>query len=367
MGNLTRIITAAGVTTEFRRDALGRVVEMTRPRRGTYQIAYGAGGTIEKLTLPSGQEVFLHWSPDRRVLTESDAQGLLTEQHFDLLGRLILLRDAVGATTEYGYGKDGYLAEIIHPDTSRQRFVSDAEGRLSEMQDEAGGITTWTYDEAGRCLSVTLPNGDSIRSEYDSEKRLTAIQGPDGLWHRYEYDPRGLVTRQEFSDGRVAQYEYDARGLLVTMGDPSGAVIQVERDAVGRITRILYPDHTEKTVQYNPDGQWLRVEWNGHILERDVNEEGHPIVERQDNFVLHQEFGKAGEPLAIVDSLGRKIIYSYDKNGRVIAAQTLTGIWSDGQWEPVSEHAGTGLSMTEWEISYPGKCPQARSNGERMI
>jgi RHS repeat-associated protein len=286
-----------------------------------------------EVTTPAGKSVALKWSPDGRTLTESDPKGPLTEQHFDALGRLVSVRDALGATTRYRYGKAGYLAEIVNPDGSRRLFQYDREGRVRKMVDELGGTAQWSYDEGGRRVETILPDGSIIRFEYDSENRLLGIQDSDGLWHRYEYDSRGLVTRQRFSDGRVEEYQYDGRGLLGAMTDPAGDVIRVERDAVGRLARIEYPDGSVKTVDLDPDGRWKRVERGGRVISREMSTEGLPVVEYQDDFRLERQFGPAGEVASVIDSEGRKVTYSYDDEGRVEAIDVVPGRWVREIWQ----------------------------------
>jgi len=329
------VTSAAGLVTKFGRDALGRVVQMMQPGQAPCAIAYAADGSMGKMKLPSGKEVTLTWSEDGKTLTEADAEGVLTEQQFDVFGRLVAFTNALGAKTCYEYDGAGYLAAIVYPDGTRRQFVYDAEGRLTKLEDEASSVTQWEYDVGGRRAGVILPNGATMRFTYDVENRLTGMQGPDGLWHRYFYDARGLVVRQEFADGRVEHYEYDGRGLLVKLVDPSGAAIVADRDPVGHLHIVHYPDGTAKEAWHDPDGNWLRVELNGHGLRRELDE-GQPVVERQDDFIVFREFGPAGELAAVTLSLGRKVAYVYDEDLRVVEAVTTAGAWKEGAWEPVS-------------------------------
>lgn len=331
-GRVTRITTFAQAVTAYQLDARGHVVEAARPQRGTCRFAYAADGSLEKVTTPTGKEVALAWTPDRRTLKESDAAGPLTEQQFDLRGRLLRHRDALAAETQYRYDGAGYLGGVVFPDGASRQYTSDPEGRLLTWTDEAGAVTRWDYDAAGSCVKVTLANGQPIRCEFDGEKRLTGIQGPDRLWHRYHYDARGKVVRQEYGDGRVEHYAYDPVGFLTRFTDGSGAAIEVERDDVGRLARVAYPDGTAKLVWHDEDGRWVRVEWDGHVLERELTPEGQAVVESQDDYVLRRTFGDAGQLLETVDSLGRKLAYGYDEDGRVIQIQVTPGAWDEDTW-----------------------------------
>jgi RHS repeat-associated protein len=323
LGEVTRMVSPDGVSVALQRDDLGRVVGLTLPAGGKYSFAYAANGDLVAIKLPSGKEGTLTWSPDGRTVTESDAEGVLTEQHFDPFYRLVLVRDALGATTRYTYDDAGYLAAIEHPDGTRRRFHYDAEGRLYALEDEAGHTTQWAFDAGGRLVGVTLPNGQTIAFRYDSENRLVAEEGPGPLQHQLAYDGRGLLIWQRFADGRVERYGFDARGLLIKMTDSSGAAIEVERDAVGLIRRIVYPGGAEKIVEDDPAGHWIRVECEGHVLERKINDKGQVVSDGQDGFVLKRSFSETGRAVAIADAGGRTVRFQYDENDRVAALQTI--------------------------------------------
>ena len=321
LGEVTSITYPGGVRYKFQRDELGRVREETMPSGGKYSFTYASNGDLTGIKLPSGKEGMLRWTPDGLTIIESDAEGMLTEQHFDEFHRLTMLRDAVGATTRYGYDDAGYQAVIEHPDGTRRRFESDAEGRLVALEDEAGNVTRWSYDDAGRRTGVTPPNGEAIVYRYDSENRLVAAEAPGGLQHRLAYDERGLLVWQQFADGRVERYEFDARGLLAKMIDSSGGIVAVERDKLGLIRHIVYPDGTEKQVENDDSGAWARIQVGSHVLERKINDKGHAVSERQDDFVLKRAFSDTGRVTQLADAGGRKVTYQYDENDRVASIQ----------------------------------------------
>jgi RHS repeat-associated protein len=326
-GGVTRLVSPAGAVTEYVQDERGLIVAITTPGAGTTRIAYGADGRIAVFTLPSGKTVTHTWSDDGRVLVEADADGLVSERHYDLFGNLVLHEDPRGNVTRYVYGADGWLAEIVFPDGRARRYQSDAEGRVVLMRDEGGFESRWRYDAAGRSVEAVAATGDVFRSEYDTEDRLVAVQTPDGLWHRWRYDARGAVVEQQFADGRREHYAYDPRGLVVALGDPAGGTTAVERDRVGRPVAIRYPDGTEKTLGYDPDGRWTRVAYAGRVRERELTAEGFAVVERQDGFTFRREVDEIGALRALLDDAGRRVEYDHDADGRVVEARVIGGRW----------------------------------------
>lgn len=333
LGEVTRLIMPAGAEQKFARDNLGRVVGADLAGRGNCQIAYGSDGGIAAVQTPHGKRISLQRSPDGRHVIEADDKGTLTEQQLDLHGRLVLSRDAAGAETRFEYDAAGRCTAIIHPDRSSRRFEFDPENRLTKVRDEAGATVGYEYDLAGRRVGIVLPNGQAIRCEYDTENRLVGIRMVDGLWHRYEYDDRGLLVQQTFTDGRTERYSFDGRGMPVKLTGPAENWIIAKRDAAGHVIHLSYSAGSEKEITLDEAGRWVRIDSKGHILERELTPAGHPMMEKQDDFSLQREFGKAGELLSVTDSFGHRVGYTYDDEGRVVILQVWTGRWRDDVWQ----------------------------------
>jgi RHS repeat-associated protein len=279
--------------------------------------------------------VSLEWNGDRTRLTERDEDGPLTTQELDHFGRITRITDALGGVTEYSYNNAGHLSSILLPDGATRRFEQDAQGRLTRFTDELGADIRWSFDLAGRCRLLQTADGAVIRCEYDAADRVVAIVDPSGRAHRYAYSASGKVTAQQFLDGRVEKYEHDAAGQLSALIDGAGDAVRVERDSVGTLRRIEYPDGTEKIVRHDQDKRWIGVEWDGQVLTRTVDDQGQPVRETQNDYTLHRRFGDAGAPLEVTDSLGRKERYTYNSDGRLVQLEVTSGEWRDDAWQPV--------------------------------
>ena len=57
-------------------------------------------------------------------------------------------------------------------------------------------VTRYTYDAAGRVVSVTSDEG-TFRLRYDSAGRREAVERPNGVTSSYRYDARDQVTGVE--------------------------------------------------------------------------------------------------------------------------------------------------------------------------
>jgi len=336
-GLIKKIISAGGAETEYIRDDKGRVVELKLPQMGCHQIAYDSDGSINQIKFSNGNTVKYEWGSDGRVLTETDNYGLVGKYYFNLFGWLLKKENAEGAVTQYTYDEAGQLAKQFNSDGSNRNYRFNPAGQLEQLRDESGSITQWKYDDAGRRTKVTLPSGDIIHCKFDTENRLLDIQYAGDLIHSYEYDKRGLVKKQIFSDGRTEQYGYDDRGLLIQIIDSVGRNMDIERNAVGEPTQIIFPDRSKKKIYYDDDNRWIRIEHGENTLERQLTPEGFPVIEYQNNYYIKREFGDNGLIQSVVDDLGRKVLYKYDKRNRSTQIQVINGQWINEKWEPTTE------------------------------
>jgi RHS repeat-associated protein len=299
----------------FRNDGL--ISGLTRNGQGWWRFGYGPDGRVGQILLPGGKEVQCLWSPDGRLLEERDDEGVRASYRFDLLDRLVSHADAEGGVTLFSYDSAGYLAQVEHPDHTTRRFEHDARGRITKLIDEAGNVTRWRIDAAGRRFACQAANSDTYMAFFDREDCLTDIGLPGGLEHHYRYDLRGKVIEQQFGDGRRERYEWDRRGLPIAIHDASGPVMRAEYDAASRPVAFDYADGTRKEVSYDADGRWVQVLHAGHRRRRELSPSGEPLAEWQDEVPIFRKYDDLGRCLVVSDRLGQELEYGYDREGRV--------------------------------------------------
>ena len=130
----------------------------------------------------------------------------------------------------------------------------DAEGRLTQRRDRGtGGVTRYTWSDAGRLTSITAPNGATSTYRYDAfGRRLEA--NDDGTVRRFVYS--GWNLRNEFDGANALRATYvaglfpdsvyeivrdgaryyplfDGVGSVTTLTDATGA-------AVGRVRYSVF-------------------------------------------------------------------------------------------------------------------------------
>ena len=121
--------------------------------------------------------------------------------------------------------------------------------RLTQVEDWDGGTAAYGYDEAGRIVTATLPNGTETAYAYDDANRLTLIEhrnsGGD-LLARYTYELDGVGNRVQAIEtistpgsGLITTtitYTYDSLYRLTEADYSSGVEFEYVYDAVGNRT-----------------------------------------------------------------------------------------------------------------------------------
>jgi RHS repeat-associated protein len=294
LGVPVRTVDPNGVETTMRYDRFGRLRE-----------TYHAGGSFERT---------MHFAlGSRQLATTTQSGGGVTTVVVDQLGR---------QREQWVRSFDGSTAVTFVDYDPLDRGVR----RVSRpaLPGEPVQYTTTSYDNQGRVISVTAPDGTQVRHEYrDRETHTSDANGvhrhtvasvdgdiessvEDGLETRYEYGPFGQLSRVVAEDGTIQELEYDRLGRRNRLADPSagastwtytgfgematetngaGETTEHFYDALGRtrrtsspdgdtvytwdsapngigkLTNVRSPDGVGINFRYHPDGQLQRQWW----------------------------------------------------------------------------------------------------------
>jgi len=206
------------------------------------------------------------WIPETEQW-EEPTQGLLTDQ-WDWIERNGDPNDPnsppdVKVHTHLAYDDRGRLVETTDPEGSTPTAEYDPfTGQVEWVENDLQHRTTYGYDGYGRLDSVTDPNGHEVTVSYDGHDRVTSVQqvtsaypsGADVV--RYAYhdtsNPVWIGTEQAVYDTAVGGVVYAPSN---TIYDGFGQVFQTEassptasrvatntiHDEMGRVTRITEP------------------------------------------------------------------------------------------------------------------------------
>jgi RHS repeat-associated protein len=317
-GNLERIVTAAfdhrdqvtqinaaGSITQMVKDAVGNMTSQTDPNAnpatrhtfdaldrlnlyidaigGSTAYHYDIQDQLVRVNTPNGATTRYQYDDLGNLLSEaSPDRGLLTYTHDDA-GNVLTKIDARGVTATYRYDALNRLLGVTYPDGKENVTVvydtcSHGGGRPCEIYDESGvttfnydsygnvlsesrlqdGIsylTSYTYDNANRVLSMTYPNGRIVTVQRDSLGRAKTLDSTldntlQSIVHSRKFRADGFLLSQVFGNGLVETRDYDLQGRLIEKTIDSHQTRGYTYDANGNLKNIL---RAKEPVSYDYD------------------------------------------------------------------------------------------------------------------
>lgn len=272
--------TAAGVTTTFGYDAIGRVVSASVPGLATatttYQVAGGswtgtatARGSVSLQTDLDGFGRPVHttdgagaqsrttYDADGRVIYASYPFGGGVSEagdtyEYDALGRPTKITRADGSTVATSYsGGSVQVTERIAPGQFRtttrlfKAFGDPSDARMTRFTDAAGMVWAYTYDALGHVTVMDTATGGLTGGFKTSQQRI------------WQYDSQGNLTQEFHPESRDTKYTHDAMGNVLSREDMRGPSVKVlyAYDAAGRLTSVNAPGTLEDTaIAYTSTG-----------------------------------------------------------------------------------------------------------------
>ncbi|WP_338492567.1 LamG-like jellyroll fold domain-containing protein [Streptomyces sp. SJL17-4] len=270
-------------TTNFRYDALGRLVEQTAPSVTTE--THGTAAQSKRPTVTLGYNTFGDTTDSRdengvESRSELDKLGRTTKvtlpsytppggtpitpvHHtaYDALGRVTSTTDPLGRTTRYAYDQLGHLTQQTDPlaggaptqlNTSESGTLNGTPASLDDS-----GITRYSWTPTGLQLSATSPTGARTEATYDSlGRQLTAttierFPALQNLTERFTWDDAGNQIASTSPSGLVASATYNAIGETLTETEPGQRVTRYAYDGLGRQTQVIDPTNRKSTFTYD--------------------------------------------------------------------------------------------------------------------
>lgn len=303
----------------------------------------------------------------RRWSAHVRADGSRVEYEYDLFGRLVATRDALGRTSRRYLDGEGRPLETQSPGGASQRHTLDPEtGWPLGLQDAEGRRWTLTRDERGNLLSVLDPLGEQTRYEYTHpqlpDRPTRIIDAKDGAktlaWNRYgqlvsytdcsghtthhEYDDQGrLIASRDplgqrvvrhydrlnrliglrLADGTGEHYTYDRLGRLVSLADAQGKTTRLAWDRAGRLTRRTDPAGLSQACEYDLAGRLIVLTNENQSRTRFAYDHLDRLVEEQgfDGRRQRYRYNAAGELIERQEADERITRYEHDLDGRLLA------------------------------------------------
>lgn len=271
-GRCERIASGYPRVTTFKRDAVGRVLEivtmggekrvLTQPETETF--AYDELGQLLSAHTPGAdtileRDVLGRITREQQVVRASGADVAVSSR-YDLSGLRVARSttlaheatyehnqagDLIGLTADWSFGagrslfqRKGLPQAVMGP--FEIKFARDGIGQEIARRLPGGVSAVWSRDRFGRPVEQRVVTGarpdqagtDVMRKGYawQSADQIASISdlnpqtGVPRAGSAYEYDPRGHLIRQIFSNGEVLERQSDAVGNLFRSADKTDRV-----------------------------------------------------------------------------------------------------------------------------------------------
>ena len=341
-GRLIQVVLPDGEAIARTYDEGGRLIAITDQDRETVQFEYDTQGHLSKVIDPKGGETIYRYNENGNLISVEDAKnqiiryeydehgqrtsvalpnGQNTQVTYDDFGNIATLTDFNGSTLKYTYDQNQRLISKQLSDGTSVDYTYTDSGLLKTLTDEQG-TTTFDYDERGRLIARTDPNGlsivesqKSIQYRYDDAGRIQAIETSVGTTS-YTYDDADRLLSVTSPQNEVTTYDYDEAGNLVQANFPNGVVETRQYDVLNRLIEL-------KTARFNASlGQSEVISQFNYILD----DEGNRLsVVQQDGKEIHYKYDELDR--LIEESYGDRIIsYTYDSVGnRLLKSDSIGG------------------------------------------
>lgn len=207
---------------------------------------------------------------------------------------------------------------------TKQNFTYTAAGDLLTAEDEAGAVTTYTYDALGRVIKALYSDQSQTTVQYDDDHNIVTTTGPEGIVTLEKYDPFGFLVK-EVVDDAIFEYTYDEAGNLDQQIDAEQNVTRFTYDGFNRLTKTLYADGSQDDTSYDMVNRTITYTDPAGVKQRQkLDLLGNTIaVEEWKNgaFTPLQQaaYDLEGNALSVTDGKGQQTLYEYDALGRLVA------------------------------------------------
>ncbi|WP_292778201.1 Calx-beta domain-containing protein [Nostoc sp. NMS9] len=226
-------------------------------------------------------------------------------------------------TLEY---TNNLLTKLVHTNGDSLTLAYNAQGRISQITDSTGQVSSYSYDASGEnLLSVTTPQGKTTYT-YDTgnvaakKYSLLSVTSDLGYQRSFEYDDQGRLIK-EFSNGetQTLTYSYDTTGG-VTITDNTGASQSILLDDRGNGGQIRGVNNQNLLFSYDANGNLIDATLpNGGQTAYSYDKSGNltnqtNLLSQDVKFTYDANFNQL---TGFTDPKGNGVGYSYDANSNL--------------------------------------------------
>lgn len=231
VGRLETVTDPAGVVTTYTWTLRGQLATSHLSGRGTVTTTYNDDGTIAAVQNPLLELTTFGYDNAGRMTSRTTPQGTETWGYTN------------GEVTSYT------PIPIPGQPTGVETYGRDAAGRVNSITDGAGRAHATTYNKAGDITGELDADGAAALArgyEYDNAGRQWKVTTPDGVTTR-SFDPAGRLTSETAPGSRSTVWGYDAFGRTSQVVAPDGTDLRYSYDTAGRLVAVGGPPQATVT------------------------------------------------------------------------------------------------------------------------
>ncbi len=191
----------------------------------------------------------------------SDLDNAVTEYFYDIHGlNNVRTKDPLGRFTNYTYDDFGRVIATTDPDGNTTQVELNAYGQPTRLVDAAGGVTINEYDENRRLVKTKNPLEAVSSITYTTPfygrnfERIATQTDPLGHVTSYEYDAVGDRIATTDANGNTTTFKYDELNRLIQTTNALGDKVRNRYDGAGNLTETTaIADGEERTTRFTYD------------------------------------------------------------------------------------------------------------------
>ena len=339
-------------------DALGRLLVDTQGAGQTTTKTYDENGNVLTLTDGLSHSTTNTYDPLNRLATSTDANSGITTPSYDAHDRIINVKDANGNATVYIRNGFGDVIQQTSPDSGVTVFQYDADSSVTKKTDAKGIVVNQTFDALDRVLTTTYPasTAENVAYTYDQTGpgfsfgigRLTSVTDAAGSLTR-AYEERGNLlteTRVNGTKTLVTGYTYDGANHIASLAYPDGTVANYQYDAAGYVSTVTArpagatSTTTIATIHHQPFGPMNAVNYGNGIAETWSYDNSYRATNITDTLSsanvqkLTYAYDNANNVKSITDAVNaaNSQTLAYDPINRLVGAASGSGGYGTFSW-----------------------------------
>lgn len=244
-GQMIKEILPTHAERSYEYDGNGNVVQRIDEDNNKTVYEYNLSNKPVSVLFADGKNIQYRYNCNGDLIELNDWNGTTAFKR-DILGRIINVTDHNGYSSTYTYDKVGNKRSMLYPDGSMVKYAYDKNNRLKSVLDSDNDSTLFEYNPDGKIAKIVQPNGDITDYNYNSLGAINNLTYSSKLGKRlskdFVFDKAGniVLTTQSIDNPSVAakvkSYNYDKINQLVSYTE-DGITINYEYDGNGNRTK----------------------------------------------------------------------------------------------------------------------------------